>query len=175
MTTKSLIILKIMNVLFWIIFIGLCIKTGVLLFTFLVSLYINPDEVKNLSLDTNLIGLYKYNLRYYAYVMSFMIAISGLQAYIAFLVVKIFLKFNFLSPFNTNVTLIITTISHFALGTGILAIIANGYTDWLDKKGIAVSNNWSGGEYLFLAGIIFIISEVYKKGIEIQTENELTV
>jgi hypothetical protein len=30
-------------------------------------------------------------------------------------------------------------------------------------------------EFLLLGGIIFMIAEVFKRGIEIQTENELTV
>jgi hypothetical protein len=32
-----------------------------------------------------------------------------------------------------------------------------------------------GAEFLLLGGIIFMIAEVFKRGIEIQTENELTV
>jgi hypothetical protein len=31
------------------------------------------------------------------------------------------------------------------------------------------------GEFLFLAGIVFVIAQIFKRGIEIQTENELTV
>jgi hypothetical protein len=41
--------------------------------------------------------------------------------------------------------------------------------------GIQLPANTSGDEYLFMAGIIYIISQVFKRGIEIQEENDLTV
>lgn len=175
MTTKTSFILKPTNVIFWIIFIGLCIKTGAILISFFVSLFINPDGAKNLHLGLNLFDLYTFDIWHYVFVVSLIILLTGLKAYIAYLVVKIFLKFNFSNPFNVNVTSLISKISHVALWTGILAIIANGYSEWLIKKGISISQNWGSGEFLFLAGIIFIIAQVFKKGIEIKTENELTV
>ncbi len=46
MTSQTSSILKTMNVILWIIFIGLCIKTGALLFSFFVSLFINAEGAK---------------------------------------------------------------------------------------------------------------------------------
>ena len=31
------------------------------------------------------------------------------------------------------------------------------------------------GEFIFLAGMIYVLSELFKRGAEMQTENELTV
>jgi hypothetical protein len=31
------------------------------------------------------------------------------------------------------------------------------------------------GETLFLAGVVFVIAQIFKKGVEIQSENELTI
>jgi hypothetical protein len=41
--------------------------------------------------------------------------------------------------------------------------------------GIQLPANTSGDEYLFMSGMIYIISQVFKRGIEIQEENQLTV
>lgn len=30
-------------------------------------------------------------------------------------------------------------------------------------------------EFVFMAGVVFVMSQIFKKGVEIQTENELTV
>ncbi len=70
---------------------------------------------------------------------------------------------------------LISQISQLALGAGILEIITAGYSKWLIKKGVSISESGGGAEFLFLAGVIFIIAEVFKKGVAIQTENDLTV
>ena len=175
MTTTTITILKLMNVLFWIIFIGLCIKTGALLISFFVSIFVNPAGAKDLYMGLNLSKLYNYSLPYYVPMASLVIVLTGLKAYIAYLVVKIFTKFDLAKPFNHDITSLITTISHVALETGILAIIASGTSDWITKRGIDVPDNWGGGEILFFAGVIYIIAIVFKKGTELQTENDLTV
>lgn len=164
-----------MNVVFWIVFIGLCIQTGAILISFIVSLFVNPEGAKNLYLGLNLSHLYSFDKRHYVSVVSLIIALTALKAYIAYLVVKIFLRFNFAKPFNATASSLISQISHVALGTGVVAFLATGYTKWLMKKGVAVPISWESSEFLFLAGIIFIIAQVFRKGIEIQSENELTV
>ena len=35
--------------------------------------------------------------------------------------------------------------------------------------------NWISGEFIFMVGLVFIISQVFKRGVEIQAENDLTV
>jgi hypothetical protein len=41
--------------------------------------------------------------------------------------------------------------------------------------GIQLAANNTGDEYLFIAGIVYVISQIFKRGIEIQEENQLTV
>ncbi len=179
MKTETNGILKIMHVLTWIIFIGACVKTGAILYSFFVSLFINPVGAENLYMGLNLSSLYAYNIEYYVNVMSLIIFLSGLKAYVIYLVIKIFLKINFVQPFSADVSLLISRISHVALGIGILTLIANSYCKWLMKRTVTLPSLQdylgSGSEFLLLAGIIFIIAQVFKRGIEIQSENELTV
>ena len=179
MKTKTKQILATMNFMAWIIFIGLCIKTGAILYSFFVSLVINPVGAKNLYLGLNLSDLYNFNIWHYAAIVSLIIFLSGLKAYIFYLVTKIFLKINFVHPFSTDVSLLISRISYVALGIGILTLAANGYAEWLIKRGVTFpdlqAHLGGGGEFLFFAGVVFFIAQVFKKGIEIQSENELTV
>lgn len=172
-------VLRILHIVSWIIFIGLCIKTGSILYSFFVSLAINAESAKNLHMGLDLSDLYGFSTRHYVTIVSYIIVLSALKAYIFYLVIKIFLKINFVQPFSTDVSLLISKISHVALGIGILTVVANGYTSWLTKKGVTFSDleQYLGGagEFLLLGAIIFIIAQVFKKGIEIQSENELTV
>ncbi len=173
--TSTTIVLKIMNVLFWIVFIGLCIKTGAMLTSLIVSLY-KPEATKNLYMGLNLTELLNYDKVHYLITMSLVIAITGMKAFIAYLVVKISMQFNLVKPFSEKVLAFINQISYVALFTGILAHLARNYTRGiLHHKNVSIPIEWNEGEILFFAGIIFIIAQVFKKGLELQTENELTV
>jgi hypothetical protein len=58
---------------------------------------------------------------------------------------------------------------------GLMSVIGKTYTTYLFGKNYNPNLAWSGKEFLFMASILFVISLIYKRGIELQTENELTV
>lgn len=176
---KTQLILTIMNVLFWIAFIGLCVQTGTILFSFVVGLMGNQIATDRLYLEVNLTELYKLGLFHYLNIGLVLLISSGLKAYIAYLVIKISTKFNLQQPFNKTAYQLISQISYFILIIGILQACAQSYYKGLIKEGLTVPNLshhfGNGGEFLFVAGIIFIIAQVFKRGLEIQSENELTI
>jgi Protein of unknown function (DUF2975) len=167
-------LLSIMKIILWIIFIGLLIQAGALITTYSMSLF-NPEVAKDLYLGLDLSVLREWSMYQYTHHVSFLVAFLLMKAYIAFLVIKIFSKLTISNPFSVPVSKHLSKISYVALTAGVFAIIAQGHTKWLTKSGIEVSGNWSSGEFLFLAGIIFIIAQIFKRGIELQTENELTI
>ena len=176
MTTTSTTVLKIMNGVFWIVFFGLCIKTGAIIISFCVSLFVNEQGAGDLYLGLNLSELFAFSQYHYVGTVSLLIALYALKAYIAYLVVRIFMKFNLYSPFSIEVTSLIKRISYCALNAAVLSLIAGGYTKWLmNHHGVSVPIDWPGEEILFYAGILYIVSLVFKKGMELQTENDLTV
>jgi hypothetical protein len=60
------------------------------------------------------------------------------------------------------------------LGIWVFAMIYNIHVGILEKVyGIAAS--YISGDFLFLAGVVFIFAQMFKRGVEIQHENELTV
>lgn len=174
--TSSIIIT--MNVLFWIVFIGLCIQTGALLVSFLVGL-ISTDAGRKMDPEVDLSGLYRFGVVHYVIIVSLIVLLSALKAYMAYLVVKISMKINLAQPFSRRVGTLITQISHAALLAGIIDVVAQSYSKqvlkWDAALPILQRHIGSGGELLFLAGIIFIIAQVFKRGIELQAENDLTV
>ena len=104
-----------------------------------------------------------------------LISLTALEAYIAYLVTRIFLKLNLDFPFSVQVNSLVLKISHVALATGLVSLIANGYTKYLIGKGIELHFSWGTTEFIFLSGIIYIIAQILKRGVEIQSENELTI
>ena len=172
-------ILTVLHVVSWIIFIGLCIRAGAILYTSIVSVYINPEGAKNLYSGLNLWSLYDYDTTYYTIIVSLIIIITALKALIFYQVIKIFSKINYVTPFSPQIASLISMIGYISLGVGILTKMTNGYCEWLGKKGVSFPDTsnvlGAGTEFLLFAGVIVFIAQVFKRGIEMQTENELTV
>lgn len=172
---SSQTVLKIVHVLFWVAFTGLCIKTGAILVSFLVSIFVSPGGAKDLYMGLSLASLYEFHILYYIFIVSSLILLTGLKAYIAYLVLRIFQRFQLTRPFTPGLTELFLKISHISLGSGFLAIIASACSKWISKKGVLISIDWGGPEILFFAGVIYLLAQVFKKGTDLQLENDLTV
>ena len=178
MTSRTDTILTVLKIVSWIIFIGLCIQTGALLFNYIFSLF-RPVATNNLYQGLNLSELYNQSQSLYSFLFSFVIVLSGLKAFVFYLVIKLFMKLNLMKPFDEAAKDYITRISWFVFFTGICSHIAHRFTKHLLHKGYeaeAVSHFWNGTEaYLLMAAVLFVIAQIFKNGIELQQENDLTV
>ena len=178
MSKKNDFILKALNVVSWIVFIGLCIEAGALLFNFVLTLF-NPIAANNIYKGLNLSALYEMNFSQYIGVMSFVVVLSLMKAYLFYLVVKIFMKLNLVKPFNVEIANLIEKISYKAFIIAIVSVIAHQYSKRIIQSGYeldVVAQYWNEiGAFLMMAAIIFVISQIFKKGIELQNENDLTV
>jgi ABC-type multidrug transport system fused ATPase/permease subunit len=166
-----------MKIISWIIFIGLCIKAGALIISSSVSLFVNQEAAKNLYSGLDLFNLYQFDKGYYIGVISLIITIAVLKAYMFYLVIKIFLKFDLKNPFTSNTAHLISKISYVALGIGVISKISNNYNKWLTTHRVEayISLDFGSEDLLFMAGILFIVAYIFKHGVKIQSENELTI
>jgi hypothetical protein len=170
--------LMLITIVIWSIFIGLCIKAGALLFTFVYSLF-KPIVAQDLFEGLNLYGLLNQHFWNYVGVMTFLLIITGQKAYMFYLMILVFLKINLVHPFSKEVSKKISEISFVAFQIGLTIIIASVYFKWLEKRSfdIPALGGYIGGafEYLLMAALIYAIAQIFKRGVEIQSENELTV
>ena len=178
MSKNNDVILKVLHVLSWIVFIGLCIEAGALIFNFIFTLF-KPIASHNIYKGLNLSEMYEKQFPHFIGVMSFVVVLALLKAYLFYLVVNIFQKLNLVKPFNIEIAKLIEKISFEAVTIAILTVIAQQYTLRLVDNGYEVSdvdNYWNDtAAFLMMAAILFVISQVFKKGIELQEENDLTV
>lgn len=172
-TTK--IIVTIMNVLFWVIFIGLSIETGAILVNYFYSVFINPEATYNLYNKLDLSILYKKDILRYHVIMSSYLIFSFLKAFISYRVIKLFTFLKFDKPFNAKSTKNIFDISYFTFTAGIFSSVAKSQATFVSHKIQNVPIEWNTNEMLFFAGLIYIIAVIMQKGTEIQEENDLTV
>ena len=175
--------LKILYVLLWIIFVGICIEAG----GFIVSSFfglVNPKIVKNLWLwhEVDVSGLFHYDQWYFFVLTLLMSIVAVMKALLFYLIVKIFSdkKLNISQPFNKEMGSFISKVSYLALGIGLFSFWGVKYTGWLVNQGVKMPGIESlrlGGAdvWLFMSVTLFVIAQIFKRGIEIQTENELTI
>jgi hypothetical protein len=178
MTKKDDFILKALNVVSWVIFIGLCVEAGALIFNFIFTLF-KPIASHGIYKGLNLSELYTHHFAHYVGLMSFVLSLAILKAYLFYFVVEIFTKLNLGNPFNTEIAKLIEKIGFEAFVISIISIVAHQYTKGLMKDGFdvdTIESYWNDSSaFMMMAAILFIISQIFKKGIELQNENDLTV
>jgi len=171
-------VLMLLTIVIWSIFIGLCIKGGALLFTSVYSLF-SPSVAKDLYKGLDLSVIREWHTGYYIVAVSLLIGILALKAYIFFLVIRVFLKIDLVHPFSKEVSILISNIGKVTVQVGILIIIATSYFVWLSSKTLhspPTSGFLSGSaEFLIMGAVIYAIAMVFKRGVEIQADNDLTV
>ena len=182
METSTKHILKVLYILSWVIFIGVCIEAGGSIFSAFYTLVINPINARTFWVGNDLSDLYKYDPGYF-FAETLLISIAGvMKAYIFYLIIKILhdKKLNMSQPFNSDVRLFIIKVSWLAFGIGLFTGMGVKYTGWLVKQGVKMPDTQHlrlGGAdvWLFMSITLFVIALIFKRGIEIQSENELTV
>lgn len=175
-------ILKVLYVLSWVIFIGLCIEAGGFIFNSLFAMFINPLAANNFWNGIDLSNLYAFDKGHFFVVTMFMFIVTTMKAIMFYLIVKILhdKKLNLVQPFNKEVGRFIFNVSYLALGIGIFSYWGAKHTEWYTKQGVEMpsieSIRLSGADvWLFMCVVLFVIAQIFKRGIEIQTENELTI
>lgn len=162
----------------WLIFVGLSIEAGGLLVNFFFSLY-NPEFIPNLYQKLDLTEIYEGSRFAFFEIYSFILIISILKAYLFYIVISLMHKMDLSKPFNSFVSGQISQLSYFTLSIGLLSYIARQFAKNLMHHGYVTENLnqfWADSQAFILMGaVIYIIATIFKKGVDIQNENDLTV
>lgn len=165
-------------VIAWIIFVGLSIEAGGLLVNFVFSIY-NPEIIPNLYQKLDLIQMYNESKLAFSAVYGFILIISISKACMFYTVIMLMHKMDLSKPFSTFVARKISQVSYFALSIGLLSYIARQLVENLKHYGFVPDNLgqfWVDSEaYIFMGAVVHIIAIIFKKGVDIQNENDLTV
>ncbi len=178
MSTTNNFIFKGLYIIAWLIFIGLSIEAGGLIVNFFFSIY-KPEFVENLYQKLDLREIYASNKWVFFSMYSFILFIAILKACMFYSVICLVQKLDLAKPFNSFVAKQITTISTYTLSIGLISYIARQTTKSLLHHGYkidALNQFWVDSQaFILMAAVIYIISAIFSKGIEIQNENDLTV
>jgi hypothetical protein len=125
MKASTKLILKILYVLSWIIFIGVCIEAGGFIVNAFFTLLLNPVGARHFWQQADLSNLYYYDKGYFLLETLLMCIVAIMKACIFYLIIKIqhTKKISISQPFNKEAERFIFSISYFSLFTGVLLLI----------------------------------------------------
>lgn len=179
-TTKHILI--VLNIITWIIFIGVCIEAGGFLFNSLYTLFIGPQNAEFFWNHLDLSSLYKFGKSHFITVTTIVNIVAILRAIMFFVIVKFLYdkKLDLSKPFNLEMRRFILNIGYLSLGISFFCSWGTNYTDSLVRDGVTMPSihqlRIAGADvWLFMSITLFVIAQLFKKGIELQTENDLTV
>jgi len=160
------------------IFVGLCIEAGALIVNFVYSLF-KPEIVAYLYEKLDLSDMYSRSKWAYFGMYSFIMVISVLKAIMFYIVIRLLMKLDLSKPFSSFVSEQISLISYFTFSIGILSYIARQTAKNLLHRGYEIDQLdrfWVDSEaFILMAAVVYVIATIFKKGIELQNENDLTV
>ena len=178
MTKRNGFIWNAIHAICWFIFAALCVQAGTLLFNYLYSLF-RPIAMHNLHEGLNLWDLYSKSATLYHLLFWLIILLSLVKAVVFYHVLRLFQKLKLVQPFTEVVASCITEIGYNAFVVGCMSVLAHQLTKKLAGKGYQLSvieRYWNDADaYLMMAAILFVIALIFRKGIDLQNENDLTV
>ena len=167
-----------LHIVAWVIFVGLCIEAGGLIVNFVFSIY-KPEFVQNLYQKLDLSEMYNRSKWAFFGMYSFILFLSLLKAYLFYAVIRLLSKLNLSKPFNSFVSEQITQISYYTFSIGILSYIARQTAKSVQHHGFdidSLNGFWADSQaFILMSAVVYVIATIFKKGVEIQNENDLTV
>jgi hypothetical protein len=162
----------------WLIFVGLSIEAGALLVNFVYSIF-KPEIVAYLYEKLDLSDMYARSKWAYFGMYSFILVISVLKAILFYVVIMLLMRLDLAKPFSSFVSKKISMISYFTFSIGILSLVARQVAKNLLHHGYEIDQLdrfWVDSQaFILMAAVIYVIATIFKKGIELQNENDLTV
>jgi len=178
MSRTNNFVFKGLHIVAWVIFIGLCIEAGGLIVNFMFSLF-KPEFVQNLYQKLDLTEMFKESKWTFFGIYSFILSISFLKAFLFYIVVRLMLKMDLTKPFNTFVSDQILRISYYTLAIGLFSFIARQIANKITYNGFvsdSLNQFWVDSQaFIVMGAVVYIIATIFKTGIDIQNENDLTL
>ncbi|WP_167618046.1 DUF2975 domain-containing protein [Maribellus sediminis] len=172
--TRTEQILTVLKILAWVAFFGFAVS-AVLFLSSYISGFWNSINIFDIKEAPNLLQLRQENFGLYTILMAFSLIMALLKAIVWWMVAKIIDKIKIDNPFSMEVVHQLEYISYSLFTIWVLSVTGGGFIAWLGDKAGHLNDSWNKGPFLFMAGLVFVISQIFKRGVEIQSENDLTV
>jgi hypothetical protein len=178
MSATNNFIFTALKIIAWVFFVGLCIEAGGILVNFIFSLY-DPSTIAHIYQKLDLSALYQRSKWAFFGMYSFILVIAVLKAVLFYVLIRLVSQIDLSKPFNHFASKQVSLISYYTLSIGLLSYIARQSAKALQNRGFDTGNLhpfWTDSQaFILMAAVIYVIAVIFKKGLELQTENDLTV
>lgn len=175
-------ILKALELVSWVIFTWLCVEAGGIIFSTIYTFAINAANASTFWPRADLSSLFAFDQGHFMVIVIYMTIVAVLKAILFYLIVKLFVgkKLDMSQPFSTALRRFLVKVAYLAIGIGMFSHMGCEYSKWLVTQNVQMPDmqtlHLSGDSvWFFMAVILFMVSQIVKRGIEIQTENDLTI
>lgn len=180
-TTKQIV--AVLKVVAWVLFFALAVDAGGIVVNTLITVFLNEQGVQNFwSGKEYLTRLHQFDPGHFVAIAIAMSIVAVLKAILFYLIVKIFSKdiVSMQTPFSEPLRQILILLSYVALGIAMFSQGGADYSRWLSTQGagevdISVLRFGGADVWFFMAVVLFAVVYVVKRGIEIQSEHDLTI
>ena len=173
---------KFLNVLSWILFVGLAIETGGYFTNAIVTLFIKSEWAGHFWGNIDLSELYAFDIGLFICLITLLTIISLCKTIMFYHIISIFhkKKFDIQNPFNETIKIYFLNFAYIVLEIGLFSYAGKVYTKWLIERGIELppleNMNIGGSDvWIFMGITLLLFAKIFKKGVELQNENDFTV
>jgi hypothetical protein len=182
MSKRTNFLLKALPIISWIIFIGVSIDAGGVLSNTVYSIFIDSDLSAHFWGYLDLSKLHQYNQVLFVTLTTLMSIVTILKAILFFTIIKIFHdnKLDLTNPFKPILGKYIYSIAYCSLGIGLFSKWGSDVVKSIISQNIIMPLNQDlklGGAdvWLLMGFVVMVFAIIFSKGIEMQSENDLTV
>lgn len=182
MKLNSNLILEILKIFFWIFTVILCFAIFVLVFIFFSTIFgIDTGSLKEMKInmaffngkvkDIQSLGKLKS-----AFILAYSIIMGILQLTFFLTVIKILKRLKSDSTFSMEIYFLISRIAKLALLIGSVSFLTSIINELIKGTlSISADLNSKNFQFFLVAGVVYIIAQVYKRAVNLQAENDLTI
>lgn len=158
----------------WGVFIIFLLQTAAMVVSYISSLSY-PNASYDFYLDLDLSYLYNQSVSHYSVLVLFIVIQMLIKISVVAFIIKMLKDLKIDSPFSFLIARSIEIISYLIISLWVIIWITNFYSAWLVEQNLSLEASSTTLEFILLAGVLFIFAQIFKKGVEIQSENEMTV
>ncbi len=171
-----------LEIVCWFLFIGLAIETGGYLSNTIITLFVKPEWASHFWGFMDLSNLFQFDLGLFICLTSLLITVSLLKTILFYKTILIFhkKKFNLDHPFNPAIQDFLFHFCYIVFAIGLFTYAGSKFSNWLLAQGVLIPTleklNLGGADvWIFMGVTLLLVAKIFKKGIEIQNENDLTI
>lgn len=172
----------ILTVVSWIIFVGVSIDAGGILFNSIYAPFFNPAAAKTMWIGADLSALLAHDRGWFLVITGLMSLVGILKATIFYRIVMLLQegKLNMAQPFSREVGRFIFLLSYLTLFIGFFCSMGTKYCRWMTENGVAMPPTQdlrlgAADVWYFMGVTLFVVAHIFKRGIVLQQENDLTI